>query len=514
MEGSPAHPTRPPRHELRLAGLLATGLCLTALWVISMLTSSVPFAPTALAEALIRITPGGVSTFFIESLGHWAVRLLGLGAVVGALIVGGELLAATVRSDERPRPVVAGVLLAALAAIAIVLGPMDTESPVAMAIVLTSAALVYAWIATRLCRVLSAEGGVDESRRRALRLGLGGAIGIATFGGALGWFAKRFGGPDTNVALVTPAQPATLPARPDFPDIPGLTPEITSAADHYVVDINLVPPSVEADGWDLTVHGLVDRELTLDFGSLQRRFEVVEEHSVLTCISNEVGGSLVGHSVWGGVRLADVLAAATPSTAAVDVIFRADDGYSDSIPIEIARDPSTLIAVSQNGAPLTQEHGFPCRMRVPMIYGMKNVKWLREIEVVDFDYHGYWMERGWSDIATVRTQSRIDVAGDDRRAEVGRPTWIGGVAWSGGRGISKVEVSTDDGTTWDEAMLRPPASRFSWTLWAYEWTPEAPGSVTVVCRATDGMGDVQTSEPAPPHPSGATGLHRLPVTAF
>ena len=117
-----------------------------------------------------------------------------------------------------------------------------------------------------------------------------------------------------------------------------------------------------------------------------------------------------------------------------------------------------------------------------MIYGMKNVKWLEEIEVVGEDYQGYWMQRGWSDEAIIHTGSRIDVAGKDRKASMGSATWIAGVAWAGGRGISKVEVSTDDGETWDEAMLKEPISRYSWTLWAYRWTPDTAGRVSVVCR--------------------------------
>ncbi|MGH2754428.1 MAG: molybdopterin-dependent oxidoreductase, partial [Actinomycetota bacterium] len=349
------------------------------------------------------------------------------------------------------------------------------------------------------------------ARRRALRLGVGGVAGLAVGGGALGWIAQRLGGPDTNVMLVAPAEAAVIPERPSFPDIPGLSPEITSASDHYVVDINLVQPSVEAEGWELEVKGLVDRPVTLDFGELQTRFDVVEEFQTLTCISNEVGGDLIGNSAWGGVRLRDVLEAAGVEEGAVDVVFTGDEGYTDSIPLEIALDPSTLLAVSQNGEPLRQEHGFPCRVRVPMIYGMKNVKWLREIEVVDKDYQGYWMQRGWSDEAVIHTGSRIDVAGNDRRASVGEATWIAGVAWAGGRGISKVELSTDDGQTWDEAMLKEPISRYSWTLWAYRWTPERDGTAMVVCRATDGDGEVQTSLTAPPHPAGSTGLHRLGV---
>jgi hypothetical protein len=175
-------------------------------------------------------------------------------------------------------------------------------------------------------------------------------------------------------------------------------------------------------------------------------------------------------------------------------------------------DPAVLIAVSQNGEPLTKDHGFPCRLRVPQIYGMKNVKWVTSIEVVDYDYQGYWMERGWSDEAVVRTESRIDVPTLGSTVAQGEATWVAGISWAGGRGISKVEVSTDDGATWSEAMLKEPISPYSWTLWAYEWTPEQGGSTVVVCRATDGEGDLQTEERNDPHPAGATGYHHQPVT--
>jgi DMSO/TMAO reductase YedYZ molybdopterin-dependent catalytic subunit len=503
----------PARHnsEARLAGALATGICLTGLWVVDGLTTSVQFPPTALAEAIIRAVPGDVSTFFIDLLKHWALRLLAVGVVIAALAFGAEAILRTRRADGTPRPWVAALLLASLSAAAIVLGPRNQEDPAALIFVLGAAAMLYATAGRRMYELLTEEGAALPARRRALRLGIGGALGLVALGGVAGWFAKRFGGPDTDVPLVTPEVRATEPARGSFPNVAGLSPEVTSADDHYVVDINLVPPSIEADDWDLRVEGLVDAPLTLTFTSLQRGFPIVEEHSVLTCISNEVGGGLVGNSVWGGVRLRDLLSEAGVREGAVDVVFRAEDGYSDSIPLEVAMDPSVLVAVSQNGRPLTQEHGFPCRVRVPMIYGMKNVKWLRQVEVVDHDYQGYWMERGWSDEAVVRTQSRIDVAGVDRSARRGEPTWIAGVAWAGGRGIAKVEVSTDGGRSWEEAMLHPPISRFAWTQWAYRWTPKGEGGVVVVCRATDDMGDTQTAELARPHPAGATGYHRVEV---
>jgi DMSO/TMAO reductase YedYZ molybdopterin-dependent catalytic subunit len=174
-------------------------------------------------------------------------------------------------------------------------------------------------------------------------------------------------------------------------------------------------------------------------------------------------------------------------------------------------DPHTLLAVSQNDQPLTQEHGFPCRVRIPSIYGMKNVKWLLSIELVTADYAGYWQERGWSDEAVVRTQSRIDVAGDSGAARAGEATWIAGVAWAGDRGVDRVEVSTDGGGTWNDALLKDPISEFTWTQWAYRWTPSGSGDVEIICRATDGEGQTQTDDVAPPHPAGATGYHRVSV---
>ena len=193
-------------------------------------------------------------------------------------------------------------------------------------------------------------------------------------------------------------------------------------------------------------------------------------------------------------------------------VARAADGYSDSIPLEVARDPSVILAVSQNRRPLTREHGFPCRLRVPPIYGMKNVKWIESLEVVGADYEGYWQQRGWSDTAVVRTQSRIDVAGVDGSARTGEATWIAGVAWAGDRGVQRVEVSTDGGDTWAEARLRDAIGPLSWRQWVLEWTPERAGAAVIVCRATDGTGATQTEHNAPPHPAGATGWHHVEVT--
>jgi DMSO/TMAO reductase YedYZ molybdopterin-dependent catalytic subunit len=518
MEPTVANPARTeavaPR-EVRLAGLLATGVTVAFLYVVSGLGIGIPFPPTSIAEALLRAIPGDLATFFIENLGHWARPSLAVGAVLATLFVGSEALARTDRNGDGPKPLIAGMLLAGLAALAIAVGPHDEVSVGAVVFGLLLAVALYSFVARRCLRSFfeaTGSGDVDEGRRRALRLGVGGALGMALAGLGVGWLARRVGGPDTDVTLVAASDPAKMPVRKDFPEIPGLSPEVTASADHYVVDINLVQPSVEAAGWTLKVDGLVDKPLTLDFNELQKRFPIVEEYAVLTCISNEIGGDLVGNSVWGGVRMKDLLDEAGVQEGAVDVVLYAADHYSDSIPIDMARDPSVLLAVSQNGSPLRREHGFPCRVRIPQIYGMKNVKWLERIEVVSTDYQGYWMQRGWSDEALIRTESRIDVPSGGSALPVGEDTWIAGVAWSGGRGISKVEVSTDGGGTWAEAMLKEPLSPYAWTQWAYRWTPAAAGSVTIACRATDGKGEVQTPNIAPPHPSGATGFHFRDVT--
>jgi DMSO/TMAO reductase YedYZ molybdopterin-dependent catalytic subunit len=496
----PSDAPPPNQPNLRRAGALAAGISLSVLWVLSS-WDAVSFAPAALAGALLRAAPGDLATFFIETLGHWARRLLVASVFLAAIAFGAEVLYRTARGG-RARPAFAALLLAVVAGAASLIGTSPGALVVPTLIAVIVAAGAYALAAHAVTR--SSEPA-DGGRREFLRLGTGTAAAIAVGGGAVGWFIRRLGGPDTDVALVAPAQRATVPERADFPEIPGLTPEITSAEDHYVVDINLIPPRVEAEGWELDIRGEVDNPMSFDFESLQSSFEVVEEFAVLTCISNEVGGELIGHSRWGGVRLADVLDAASVRPGAMDVVFYAADGYTDSIPVETALHPTVLLAVSQNGQPLTQAHGFPCRVRVPAIYGMKNVKWLQGIEVVRRDFQGYWMQRGWSDEAVIDTEARIDVIGSPDEPRTDEPTWIAGIAWAGIRGISKVEVSVDGGRTWSEAMLKDPISPISWRHWAYRWTPERSGTTMIVCRATDGEGVVQTSKVADPHPDGSTG---------
>ena len=497
------------RSEAFAIGASATLVALAVLWTAAALWPAAPFPPLEIASAVLRLVPGDVATFFIETIGHFARLSLAVGAVVGTVFFGAWALVRT-RSGETLRPLLAALVLAAASVMAVIAGPGDSEQPLPLVVVTALAVATYFWVVRRLERRLSEAEPGHTARRDVLRYGLGLGAGLSLGGGVLGWVASRFGGPDTDVDIVAPASPQPLPSSSGFPSVPGLSTEVTSVDIHYEVDINLVPPIVQADTWRLKVGGLVSTPLELSFAELQSRFEVVEEYQTLSCISNEVGGDLVGHSLWGGVRLRDVLRAAGADMDAIDVVFRAADGYSDSIPLDVALDPQVLVAVSQNREPLTQRHGFPCRIRVPKIFGMKNVKWLTGIEVVDEDYRGYWMDRGWSDEAEVRTSSRMDVPLGGTSVPVGDAVWVAGVAWAGDRGISKVEVSSD-GTTWQEAQLKEPLGPYSWTLWALRWTPTEVGPTVLSCRASDGTGRVQEAAEQPPHPSGSTGLHRVQV---
>lgn len=289
-----------------------------------------------------------------------------------------------------------------------------------------------------------------------------------------------------------------------------MSPEITPVGQFYTISINLWDPRIDYRTWTLEISGLVERPLTIDYQQLTRHPGSVEAYVTLTCISNEVGGPLAGNAKWRGVRLRDLLQEAGVKPGAVDLVMEAYDNYTDSIPIEKAMHPDTLVVWEMNGTPLTREHGFPVRVIVPGIYGMKNVKWLRRITVVDHDYKGFWQQRGWSDPAPVKTWSRIDVprAG---RLRAGGEVVIAGLAYAGDRGVRAVEVSADGGVTWRPAELKEALGPYAWRLWAVRWSLDR-GSYRLAVRATDGTGAVQPAGRTSPLPDGAEGHHTVSVT--
>jgi hypothetical protein len=220
----------------------------------------------------------------------------------------------------------------------------------------------------------------------------------------------------------------------------------------------------------------------------------------------------MSNALWEGVRLKDLLERAGVKTGAVKVVFYAVDDYSDSIHLDKALEPTTLLAVRMNGATLPQGHGFPVRMLVPGIYGMKHCKWLTRIQVVSQDYQGYWQERGWSDPAPIRLTSRIDTPLAGSSVPVNRLTYVGGVAFSGNKGISEVDISLDGGNSWQLATLKRPLSTLTWVLWEYPWQPTSRGFSTLIVRAVDMEGNVQDPNVEPPAPDGSSGYHTITVS--
>ena len=488
--------------------------------VIHTVASSISFPPLAIAQAFVRAAPGGVATTFIELLGHWALRLAVLGTLAAFLAAGLPLGLLIPILDRRVRggaAAAAAISLLPLAAAVAFLPPMEEGSPgrVALAaeaiVILAAAAFVAGRVFLRLATPREGTSlgptGSEVSRRvvlRALWFGAAGALlGVSNLGRVLRPRPNP-GRLRIHVSNLTPiATPSSSQADRAFDAIAGLTAEVTSNQDFYVVDEEIIDPDIDSESWRLSVGGLVDRPVELTYQGLLG-FPAVERYQTLECISNEVGGDLISTAKWVGIPLPAILDRAGVGRGAVEVVFRAVGGYSDSLSIAQAMDDSTLIAVGMNDHVLPREHGFPARLLSVGTYGMKNPKWLTGIDVVDRPYEGYWETRGWTKAAIVKTGSRIDVP---TGGEIARgPLEIAGVAFAGDRGISMVEVSTDDGTTWREAELKRELSKVSWRLWKYHWTPAGPpGRSRILVRARDGRGVVQTPAVVDPHPGGASG---------
>ncbi len=507
--------------ESFVAGVSAMLLATAVLGVAHLVQGSVPFPSLGLAQRLLRWVPGPVAVFFIERMGHWALRTFAAGFTVGGILVGGLAGIAVGRQAVERRTAAAWVAGALLGLLALLGYGSEPGGPSLGMFGLLVAAAVVAYAVTlrgaldRLDRdpVPAPARGLGRTRREFLRACAGAGalltlgLGVSRVTGGIG---DRGGRP-----LVRPPgaalRPAPAPATDTaFTAIKGLTAEVTPNRLHYTVDESIIDPDVDAGSWELVVDGLVGQPLRLRYADLLA-MPAVEQYVTLQCISNDVGGDLVSTAKWTGVPLAEVLdRAGGLSKRAVRVAFHAVGGYSDSLPVAKAMEKTTLVAYGMNGTSLPRPHGYPARIIVPGIYGMKNVKWLQRIEVVDYEYRGYWQRSGgWDNVATVKTASRIDVPAE---LEVVRGTvTVAGLAWAGDRGVEQVEVSLDGGDTWQPAVLRRELARAAWRQWRLPWRPARTGKVLLKVRATDGRGVVQTAAEAPPHPSGSSGYHQLEV---
>lgn len=491
--------------------------------------------PLPLFAAMLRIFGPGAKhiyygillvgqTVLTAAAGHIYVRLRGAWPVTG--------LARQVGGGDVPILVVACWLVAAgllaplcgggLFGVAMLGGPIVLFLALALPNLVFAVAFISA-LRRAAKRPVSAAAVADTrrfSRRAALRRSAIGLLVVA--GGAAAWellssaLSGVFGGAGPQrYALKLSPQPTRIepPPTPDYgpwSPVAGQTAEVTPTAQFYYVSKNLVgDPTVDASTWRLPISGLVSAPYALSYAEL-RALPSQERYQTLECISNEVAGDLISNAKWTGVALADVLNRAGIQRGANEVIFRAADGYSDRLHLSQALDPAALIAYHINGVPLPQAHGFPARLLVPGLYGMKNGKWLTALEVGAGEYTGYWEARGWTAEAYVKLTSRIDTPhnGDLLLA---RRMYIAGIAFSGAAGIARVDVSTDAGQSWSPATLRRPLGSLTWVLWQLAWAATA-GPHVITVRAIDRDGNVQTPAVAPTLPDGASGYDAIQVS--
>jgi DMSO/TMAO reductase YedYZ molybdopterin-dependent catalytic subunit len=363
---------------------------------------------------------------------------------------------------------------------------------------------------------------VRYSRGAFLRLVAASAVALPIIFLGVDRLLSRQNGAQELASTSSNLLPQTGPRPKGFED-PNLAPllasEVTPTYLFYRIDINPIVPQVHSNSWNLAIKGLVEKPLTINYDQI-KSMPSVEEYVTLECISNKIGGDLISTALWKGVRLSLLFEMAAIKPNVKYVVFRCADGYDVGIPIERSLMEGTILAYDMNSAPLTPKHGFPVRAIVPGLYGMMNPKWLTEIELVDKVYEGHWQRLGWSNSAEDNTGSFILIPGqaparqrfrkldETEDSSYGSNVPIAGIAFAGNRGIAKVEVSTDGGTTWKTAQIKDPLSQYTWVLWTAGYVPNIE-NYGIVVRATDKTGKIQTVEMSPPFPNGATGYHTI-----
>ncbi|WP_136609874.1 molybdopterin-dependent oxidoreductase [Sinomonas albida] len=488
-----------------LSGELLAGLASPSLSPVAAVGSAVvDFAPPAAKEWAIQTFGTGDKTFLVSAIG---VVLVALGAASGVL----EL--------RRPGTGVGLAALIGVAGIAAV-ASRSLVSPLALACAVVAAIVAVAmvrWLIGRLrsgLSVIEPEPGL--SRRGFVRSMAGSAIVVAL--GAVFTAVVRgttLAASAAREALRLPSPSSSAPSIPPNADlgVAGVTALVTPNSSFYRIDTALVVPSVDPDGWRLQVTGMVEQPVALSWQDLLAK-PLIERYVTIACVSNEVGGDLIGNARWLGWPVRELLAQARPKSGADMVLSRSVDGFTAGTPLETLMDPGVdaILAIGMNGEPLPPEHGFPVRMIVPGLYGFVSAtKWVTELKLTTFAAEqAYWSTRGWSDHGPIKTSSRIDVPRDGARVGVGTVT-LAGVAWAQHRGVSAVEVRVDEGV-WQPATLGTGISRDTW----YQWSAKVQltsGRHQVSVRATDGTGALQVQQAAPPPPNGATGYHTITIEA-
>jgi DMSO/TMAO reductase YedYZ molybdopterin-dependent catalytic subunit len=530
-----------------LVGLLLTAP-LVAIFYAGWKLAGLPFVPFQVFDWTARVLPGSVITFGIDTMVK-VIRALNIGdtssaakmaeqsMAIAVFLVGGAiagaLLFALLRIVRSRWSVFPGLVVGALfgagsVALARSLGRVE-----AVPRSIGEAWTIAAWLGwgmalgladRRLSRRRIALPGeiarddwderVERVDRRRFIVRLGAATATITVAGAV---VGRFVGQRLRRAEVVtgkrwsadhPLPNAGAAVKP----APGTRPEYTPLEDHYRIDITTIPPVVDGETWRLKVAGLVERPLELTLDRI-RAYEPLHQFVTLACISNPVAGTLIGTTRWTGVSFQRLLPDLRLKPNATHLKITSADRFYEVVALETIRsDPRVMLAYEWDGVPLTTPHGFPLRIYIPDHYGMKQPKWILAIEAIDHWEPGYWVKRGWDQTAQMKATSVIDtVSVDMMLSEADRNTRIpvGGIAHAGARGISRVEVRTDDGP-WHEAQLRTPLSGTTWVVWRYDW-PFQKGQHRLTVRCFDGSGALQSAELAPPHPSGASGYHEKTV---
>ena len=505
------------------AGVLAALVALASAEVVARLLTSGSSPVLAVGQEVIDRVPPAVESAAIALFGTADKAVLLAGILVVSLGIGAALGSAAARRFAVAVggfAVFAGVGVAAVSArpgaswvAAAVAVSAGTMAGLAVLHRLLAAPAEVADTASPAPSAASPTDDPQTDRRGFLRLAATSA-GVVAAAGLAGRGAARWLGRGTDpaeVMLAPVSSPLPVPAAGASLEVEGLSPLFTPNASFYRIDTALAVPRVDVESWRLRVTGMVDAPFELGYDDLLA-LPQVESDITLACVSNQVGGDLIGNARWRGVRLTELLERAKVQPGATQIVGRSVDGWTGGFPTEVALDGrECLVAVAMNGEALPRDHGFPARLVVPGLFGyVSATKWLSEIELTTLDaFDGYWIPRGWSKDGTIDTQSRIDVPRFAARLTRGRQP-IAGVAWAPTRGINRVEVSIDDGP-WLEAALSEPLSKDTWRQWVYDWDA-TPGRHELRTRATDGAGKTQTAEEVAPRPGGATGYHTIAVT--
>jgi DMSO/TMAO reductase YedYZ molybdopterin-dependent catalytic subunit len=527
-----------------IAGVLAAGTALGVGQFVAGLTGASGSPVVAVGELQIDFTPPWLKNFAIREFGPDDKLILVSGILVVLAIFAAVIGAAATRrmaygmvglgvfavvgltaAATRPTATVTSLLptlAATAAAVAVLRMLIPLVSPPVLAAArpavsydpVTAADPVPAADPAALEPFETGDLEPEGPKRRSFLAAGAATAGVAAGAGLAGrLLAERssVASAQRSVRIPKPAVTTqTLPSGVNF-DIPGLSSFVTSNSNFYRVDTALVLPQVDPSGWQLRIHGMVNREITLTFDELLKR-PLIEDYVTLCCVSNPVGGPYIGNAKWLGASLAAVLREAGIKAGADQLMCTSVDGFTSGTPVQTVMDGrDALLAVAMNGQPLPIAHGFPARMVVPGLYGyVSATKWVTDINVTTFaGNYAYWAQRGWSQQAPIKTECRIDVPNGQGNVRAGT-TAVAGVAWAQHKGIEAVQVRLNQGP-WNQARLAAVPGIDSWRQWVWEWNA-TPGQHVLEARATDKTGYTQTSAQAQPEPNGASGYPSVSVT--